>query len=81
MTTGPRFGRFGEAALWIHVALAGGPQPAAQLMAEIRRRDVPLGPGTLFGAIARLERAALIERIWLGSGAAAYRLVLRRMDG
>jgi hypothetical protein len=42
---------------------------------EVRRLDGPIGPGSLFAAIARLERVRLIEPATNGDGAAAaYRL-------
>jgi DNA-binding PadR family transcriptional regulator len=78
--TGLRFGRYAEAAVWILAVLVGGPQPATSLRDEVRRRRGPIGPGTLFGAIARLEQAALIERVWLGVGAPTYRLNGRRTE-
>jgi DNA-binding PadR family transcriptional regulator len=68
-------GRFAEAAMWIVVALRGGPKGGARLLDEIRALDGEIGPGTLFGAIARLERLALIERIRNGGGRPAYRLL------
>jgi DNA-binding PadR family transcriptional regulator len=68
------FGRFAETALWILVALASGPMRAARLLDEVRRLDGPIGPGALFGAVARLERRGLIEPIVTGEGRPAYRL-------
>ena len=58
----PRLGRFAEPALWILVALGRGPAAAATLMATVRRLDGEVGPATLIGALARLERSELIER-------------------
>lgn len=69
----PRFGRFAEAALWVLVVLAEGPAPTLRLLDEIRRRAGPVGPGTLFGAIARLEAATLIERAATAGGPVIYR--------
>ena len=57
------YGRYGDAALWILAVLADGPASAAQLHAGIRRRHRSVGPGTLFGAIARLEASGLIGRL------------------
>lgn len=71
---GPRFGRFGEVALWVLVVLADGPQPVVRLVDEVRRRNGHVGPGTFFGAIARLERASLIEATTLRADERAYRL-------
>jgi DNA-binding PadR family transcriptional regulator len=72
-----RFGRFGEPAVWVLVALAGGPRGASGLLDEIRDNDGPVGPGTLYGALARLERYGLIEAATNGAGRAAYRLMSR----
>ncbi|TAK02349.1 MAG: PadR family transcriptional regulator [Chloroflexota bacterium] len=55
-------GRFAEPALWILVALGRGPAAAATLLVTVRRLDGPVGPATLIGALARLERSELIER-------------------
>jgi DNA-binding PadR family transcriptional regulator len=72
-------GRFGEAAMWILVALRGGPQAGAALLDEVRRLDGAVGPGTLYGALARLERLTLVESIRNGGGRRAYRL--RNLEG
>ena len=68
------FGRFGETAMWILVALASGPLRAVRLLDVVRRLDGHVGPGALFGAVARLERRGLIEPIVTGDGGRAYRL-------
>jgi DNA-binding PadR family transcriptional regulator len=55
-------GRFSEPALLILVSLASGPRHGYGMMADIERiSGARLGPGTLYGAIARLERLGLIE--------------------
>lgn len=56
-------GRFAEPALWILVALGRGPAAAATLLVTVRRLDGEVGPATLIGALARLERRALVERL------------------
>jgi DNA-binding PadR family transcriptional regulator len=71
---GVRFGRFGETGMWILVALRTGPHPIVRLLDRVRDLDGRIGPGTLFGAVARLERAALIEQIADSDGSGAYRL-------
>lgn len=53
-------GRFGATAIWILVALRAGPRSAVGLLDDVRGLDGRVGPGTLFGAIARLERLELI---------------------
>ncbi len=66
-------GRFTEPALWILVVLAGGPAGLPALLEAVRALDGPIGPGTLMGALARLERRDLIERV-SESGRAMYRV-------
>ena len=73
-------GRFAETAMWVLVALRSGPAGAVALLDAVRNLDGQVGPATLFGAIARLERLTLIERTATGAGAPAYRLS-RRMEG
>jgi DNA-binding PadR family transcriptional regulator len=68
------FGRFGETAMWILVALSSGQLRAARLLDEVRRLDGHIGPGGLFAAVARLERRGLIEPVMSSDGRRAYRL-------
>ena len=72
--SGRGLGRFGETAMWILVALRAGPRTVVRLLDDVRELDGRVGPGTLFGAVARLERLALIERTTNGGGRRAYRL-------
>ncbi len=74
---GRRFGRFGETAMWILIALREGPRTVARLLDDVRSLDGRVGPGTLYGAVARLERLALIEPTTNGAGRRAYRLTER----
>lgn len=64
-----------EQALLILVSLAGGPKHGYAMIRDIEavsgRR---LGPGTLYGAIARLERAGLIEPLAPDERRVPYRL-------
>ena len=69
-----RFGRFGETAMWILVALTSGPLGATGLLDRVRQLDGPIGPGLLFGSVARLERLGLIEPFVTDDGRRAYRL-------
>ena len=75
------FGRFGETAMWILVALSAGPLRSVRLLDEVRRLDGHVGPGALFGAVARLERQGLIEPMENGEGRQAYRLSQRWPSG
>lgn len=55
-------GRFSEPALLILVSLAGGEKHGYAIMDDIEGfSGTRLGPGTLYGAIARLERLGWIE--------------------
>jgi DNA-binding PadR family transcriptional regulator len=74
MLEGRGFGRFAEPARLVLVALRGGPYSVAVLFDEVRSLDGPVGPGTLYAAIARLERRGLIAPITNGDGRRAYRL-------
>jgi DNA-binding PadR family transcriptional regulator len=74
-----RFGRFGETALWILVALREGPRSVVRLLDEVRALDGRVGPGTLYGAVARLEGLALIEPTTNDGGRRAYRLTTQGM--
>jgi DNA-binding PadR family transcriptional regulator len=60
--------------MWILVALRDGPRSVVRLLDDIRALDGRVGPGTLFGAIARLERLALIEPTTDEGSRRAYRL-------
>jgi DNA-binding PadR family transcriptional regulator len=54
--------RAGEASVLILVSLAGGPRHGYALIQDIKDLvGVELGPGTLYGALDRLERLGLIE--------------------
>jgi DNA-binding PadR family transcriptional regulator len=70
-----RFGRFARPAQQVLGTLTNGPRVPATIQAEIGARcGVDLGPGTLFGTIARLERHALIEIVPAPAPPHAYRL-------
>ena len=68
------FGRFAEPARLVLAALRAGPRSVALLFDEVRSLDGPVGPGTLYAAIARLERRGLIAAVINGDGRRAYRL-------
>jgi DNA-binding PadR family transcriptional regulator len=56
--------RAGEASALVLISLAGGPKHGYALIQDIRQfASVELGPGTLYGALDRLERLGLIESL------------------
>lgn len=56
------FGRFAEPALLILISLADGPKHGYAITEDIAHfARVRFGPGSLYGAIARLESRGLIE--------------------
>ena len=58
----PGFGRSSEPALLVLVSLLDGPKHGYAITQDIERlTGRRLGPGTLYGAISRLEDAELIE--------------------
>ncbi len=68
-------GRFSDPALLILVSLADGPKHGYAMMDDIERLNgVKLGPGTLYGALARLERRGLIEALPAEERRRPYRL-------
>ena len=58
------FGRFSEPAVLVLISLADAPKHGYAMTEDIASiAEVRLGPGTLYGAIARLESRGLIEAI------------------
>jgi DNA-binding PadR family transcriptional regulator len=83
--------RVGEASVLILISLAAGPKHGYALIQDIKElADVQLGPGTLYGALDRLERLGLIESLpaddrrhpyrMTVSGAAALRVHLDSLE-
>ena len=57
-------GRFAEPSLYILVSLSDGPKHGYAIMSDVEAiSGLPLGPGTLYGALMRLERRGLIEAL------------------
>jgi DNA-binding PadR family transcriptional regulator len=57
-------GRYSEPALFILVSLSSGPKHGYAITQDVEAiAGVKLGPGTLYGALARLERLGLIEAL------------------
>ncbi len=70
-----RLGRFTRPAQQILEALAAGPMIPLAIQREVgARTGMDLGPGTLFGAIARLERHGLVGVVASSAAPRAYRL-------
>ena len=60
----PEFGRFAEPALLILVSLSDGPKHGYAIMTDVEEgTGRPMGPGTLYAALARLEARGLIEAL------------------
>jgi DNA-binding PadR family transcriptional regulator len=68
-------GRFAEPSLYILVSLSDGPKHGYLIMRDVEEMSGrPLGPGTLYGALARLERRGLIEALEAEDRRRPYRL-------
>ena len=71
----PELGRFAEPSLYILVSLSEGPKHGYAIMTDVEEiSGVPLGPGTLYGALARLERRGMIEALEPEERRRPYRL-------
>ena len=69
------FGRFAEPSLYILATLGDGPKHGYAIMLEVEAMTgTPLGPGTLYGALARLEQRGLIEALEPVNRRRPYRL-------
>jgi DNA-binding PadR family transcriptional regulator len=68
-------GRFAEPSLAILLALADGPRHGYAIMAAAREiTGEPLGPGTLYATLSRLEARGLIEALPAEDRRRPYRL-------
>ena len=85
-------GRFAEPSLYILVSLSEGPKHGYAIMTDVEAiTGSPMGPGTLYGALARLEKRGLIEALephdrrrpyrLTGIGEATVRAQLERIKG
>jgi DNA-binding PadR family transcriptional regulator len=85
-------GRFADPAVLILSSLAGGDKHGYALVGDIQDfAGVRLGPGTLYGALSRLEKRGLVEALaaqerrhpyrLTGRGAAALRDYLTHAQG
>ena len=68
-------GRFSEPAVLVLASLADGPKHGYAITRDVSVTcGVRLGPGTLYGALARLERRGLIEALASEDRRRPYRL-------
>ncbi len=73
-------GRFSDPPILILASLAGSPKHGYAMMEDIEAfAGVHLGPGTLYGAIARLETQGLIEPLEADARRRPYRLTATGM--
>jgi DNA-binding PadR family transcriptional regulator len=69
------FGRFSDPAVLILASLAGGEKHGYAVMEDIESTaGVHLGPGTLYGALSRLEQSGMIEPLPTDERRRPYRL-------
>ena len=67
--------RVGEASVLVLVSLAGGPKHGYALTKDIEAfAEVRIAPGTMYEALARLERQGLIEPVASSDRRRPYRL-------
>jgi len=69
------FGNFSNPSLLIMASLAGGEKHGYAMMEDIEAMTgVHLGPGTLYGALSRLEQSGLIQALPADERRRPYRL-------
>ncbi len=74
-------GRFAEPSLAILLALADGPKHGYAIMTSARElTGEPLGPGTLYATLSRLEARGLIEALPAEDRRRPYRLTAHGGD-
>jgi DNA-binding PadR family transcriptional regulator len=71
----PEFGRFAEPSLLILVSLSDGPKHGYAIMQDVEGgTGRPMGAGTLYAAMARLEEQGLVEPLPAVDRRRPYRL-------
>jgi DNA-binding PadR family transcriptional regulator len=71
-------GKLGDPALLILTSLAESPKHGSAMVDDIERfSGARLGPGTLYGALVRLEERGLIEAVESADRRRPYRLTVR----
>ncbi len=67
--------RFTEPSVLILISLAGGPKHGYALIKDIEDiAGATLGPGTLYGALSRLEQRGLVEALPVADRRRPYRI-------
>ena len=76
MSRGPiELGRFAEPSMYVLVSLSDGPKHGYAIMTDVEALSGrPMGPGTLYGVLERLERRGLIEALPAEDRRRPYRL-------
>jgi DNA-binding PadR family transcriptional regulator len=68
-------GRLSEPTIYVLVSLSDGPKHGYAIMGDVERiSGEPLGAGTLYQVLARLERRGLIEALEIQDRRRPYRL-------
>jgi len=71
----PAFGRYAEPSLLILVSLSDGPKHGYAIMQDVERGSGrPMGAGTLYAALVRLEEEGLVEPLTPVDRRRPYRL-------
>lgn len=74
-------GRFAEPALLVLVSLTEGPKHGYAIMTDVESfAGAPLGPGTLYAVLARLEQGGLIEPLEAADRRRPYRITTAGRD-
>src|SRR5271154_4983100 len=77
---GPEMGHYSDPPLLVLASLASGPKHGHAMIEDIARMcGTRLGPGTLYGAIARLELHGWIEPLPLEERRRPYRITAEGM--
>jgi len=76
--TDPEMGHYSDPPLLVLASLSNGPKHGHAMIEDIERLcGARLGPGTLYGAIARLEQQGLIEPLPAEERRQPYRITAR----
>jgi DNA-binding PadR family transcriptional regulator len=71
----PDLGRFAEPAMLVLVSLSDGPKHGYAIMADVESFSrAPMGPGTLYAVLARLEEAGHVAPLAVDDRRRPYRI-------